>query len=1038
MYLKDLGEFLRSFEIKPNGTYDIFLGAGCSVAAGIPLGIALIWEFKRKLYCDHFKINEEKFSDFELETNKNEIQKYFDQQVGFPILDSSEEYSFYFEKCYPQSIDRKLFIQSKVREKKPTLGHRCLGALIISEKIKCIWTSNFDELIENGIKIVDIGKSFVVISEDNKNQIGKIENQYLPKLIKLHGDYRYDKLQNISEELQDLDSKLREYFYQHNTSNGLIIVGYDGNDNSIMSVLEKSLNCDNQFPSGLIWCILKGTKLNERVIKIVNRVNEKNKTSGFLEINSFDEFLYDLYTRCNLKYSEIENIAENLFKKRKPFLFQQSNPNTTPIKLNALQIIKYPNTFYSFDTSIEKWSQLKEIILDKSISAALYKNKIFAFCELEEIKKVFGNKILSEISLKDVETKWFDREDSIFKSMLYDLIAHNLINKYGLQCSESKKRKFYLKNKKINKSGLPNYLTIYEALEIRLDHRKKCFWLLLLPTVEILDSRDLSIFSQTGKKLAKLEKQLIINKIISERYNSVADLHLNKWLYFLKQKLNSLVFSLGDFKIEIADKFTFAGYKFNDQNYFFQGLSNEIEPQLSFHIFEKNYQSIHPLKGLDSFGPYDSSFKNDKDLSNVKIALISPRSSFNKIIAQLNSLLQNKRPLTEPDYLIEYQGFSTIYKKYLEIPNNPENKLCVFIEDKDTNGKTHVEFYEMLKRKIDYFDTLRGDFDLLIIYFPVIWQRFRELKNENTYFDLHDSVKIYCAKKNIKVQFIEDKSINYKDQAKVLWWLSLAIYVKSNGIPWKNKIIDPDTAFIGLGYAIRSSQQNRMVIGCSQLFDSFGRGLRFLLQPIERPVYYGKNPFMSREDARRLIIKLREAYFKMDPNLKLNKLVVHKTSHFTHEEIEGIAQATEGIDKVELLQIQQFSPWRGIRLNKVQKEITACNYPILRGTSIQLDDFSFLLWTHGSVMNDELAGINRNYYQGGRGIPIPLIVKRFRGSDSHEVIIKELLNLTKMNWNGCQLYKVLPVTLDFSKILSGMAKQNELLRNIPYDFRFFM
>ena len=39
---------------------------------------------------------------------------------------------------------------------------------------------------------------------------------------------------------------------------------------------------------------------------------------------------------------EIENIAETLFKKRRPFLFQHSDPNTTPVKLNALQVIKYP------------------------------------------------------------------------------------------------------------------------------------------------------------------------------------------------------------------------------------------------------------------------------------------------------------------------------------------------------------------------------------------------------------------------------------------------------------------------------------------------------------------------------------------------------------------------------------------------------------------------------------------------------------------------------------------------------------------------
>ena len=45
MKAKKISEFLRSFEVKPAGTYDLFLGAGCSVAAGIPSGSALIWEF---------------------------------------------------------------------------------------------------------------------------------------------------------------------------------------------------------------------------------------------------------------------------------------------------------------------------------------------------------------------------------------------------------------------------------------------------------------------------------------------------------------------------------------------------------------------------------------------------------------------------------------------------------------------------------------------------------------------------------------------------------------------------------------------------------------------------------------------------------------------------------------------------------------------------------------------------------------------------------------------------------------------------------
>ena len=197
---------------------------------------------------------------------------------------------------------------------------------------------------------------------------------------------------------------------------------------------------------------------------------------------------------------------------------------------------------------------------------------------------------------------------------------------------------------------------------------------------------------------------------------------------------------------------------------------------------------------------------------------------------------------------------------------------------------------------------------------------------------------------------------------------------------------------------------------------------------------------MSKEDARKLVLKLKEAYFRLDGNSKLEKLVIHKVLHYTHDEMQGIAEALDGIDKVELLQIQKYSNWRAIRGIKEagSGKITIHDYPVQRGTVIQLDDFSFLLWTHGSVMDSDVAGLGKDYYQSSRGIPAPLLVRRFRGTDPIETTVKEILALTKMNWNGGELYKTLPVTLDFSKRLARYAKQAETLQAVPYDFRFFM
>lgn len=194
---------------------------------------------------------------------------------------------------------------------------------------------------------------------------------------------------------------------------------------------------------------------------------------------------------------------------------------------------------------------------------------------------------------------------------------------------------------------------------------------------------------------------------------------------------------------------------------------------------------------------------------------------------------------------------------------------------------------------------------------------------------------------------------------------------------------------------------------------------------------------MSKEDAFRLVSNIRNTYNRIDPAIGLKKIIIHKTTHFTREEIEGINNALTGINDIELLQIQQFCDWRALKLKKNPQtgKHEFDGYPIERGSIIQIDEYSFLLWTHGVVQSPEFS---RTYYQGKRGIPVPLLVRRFMGKTSIEDVASDILKFTKMNWNGAELYKTLPVTIDFSKRLSIMGKQLEELGSNAYDFRYFI
>jgi len=148
----------------------------------------------------------------------------------------------------------------------------------------------------------------------------------------------------------------------------------------------------------------------------------------------------------------------------------------------------------------------------------------------------------------------------------------------------------------------------------------------------------------------------------------------------------------------------------------------------------------------------------------------------------------------------------------------------------------------------------------------------------------------------------------------------------------------------------------------------------------------------------------------------------------------GIATALSGIENIELLQIQQDTSWRAIAFDP--KRRAANMFPLYRGTAIPLDRFSFLLWTQGDVLG--IAGSGRHYYQEKRGIPAPLLIRRFRGKESLKDSAADVLKLTKMNWNNHQLYSRMPVTISLATRIAQIAKQVQSSWPIPYDFRYFL
>jgi len=455
------------------------------------------------------------------------------------------------------------------------------------------------------------------------------------------------------------------------------------------------------------------------------------------------------------------------------------------------------------------------------------------------------------------------------------------------------------------------------------------------------------------------------------------------------------------------------------------------EPILRFHISDKTKVSASKIGGLYEWGPLDASYPVRFVLNPIKICVVAPKHKA-KVAENLLRDLLNPFDFEEQDfYLKTYPGFRRIYGVGLEIE-------CLYLFEWEN---TSIE--QLFRIYANFIDKAKGEhsFDILIAFFPKELEGILEKNRSLGRFYLHDRIKLFSAVHSVKIQLIRESKVPDKREysgkmyCRYLWWLSSAIYVKSGGVLHSPEDISERVLYVGLSYAIPRS--GRIIIGVSQLFDEYGNSIKIDLFPTPHFFLRGPNPYLNERGAHELFSRILEHYRRVRGKFP-SKVIVHKTTPFKSQEINGIYRALRSLDRVELLWLQRNHPFRSVRFYPLSSDNPPQphGYPVLRGTTVLIESNSFLLWTSGSIETNGL-----NYYQEGRYIPIPLLVTRFRGNDTLEEVAYDILKLTKLNWNNLQYYNKLPVTIDFASRIARISKLIENIRDIntlPHDFRFYI
>ncbi|OAB78407.1 SIR2 family protein [Cochleicola gelatinilyticus] len=264
-----------------NPNYSLLLGAGCSVTSGIKSASTLIGKWEKEIYLqDNPEITE---------FNSEEAEQYFKSQMWF---DSRNAYSSLFEKKYDLPRQRRMFIEKAVRDKLPSIGYAYLIKLVENNYLKTLFTTNFDDLLNEAFYQYSNERPILCAHDSSINSITITSKR--PKIIKLHGDYLFDDIKSTLRETESLEENIKNKFIEFSKDYGLIVVGYGGNDRSIIDILTYLLKNEEYFKNGIYWCLREDSEINEDLRKLLwkDRVY-------YVKIDGYDEFMAEVHSNLN-------------------------------------------------------------------------------------------------------------------------------------------------------------------------------------------------------------------------------------------------------------------------------------------------------------------------------------------------------------------------------------------------------------------------------------------------------------------------------------------------------------------------------------------------------------------------------------------------------------------------------------------------------------------------------------------------------------------------------------------------------------------
>jgi len=256
----------------------------------------MISHFKAQLFCQETKLPRREV-DATDPLWVERIDDFFKSQHILPPPGDPAEYAKAFEAVYPSELDRRTYIDSQVSLGRPSFAHRVLASLLSTGKAPCVFTTNFDNLVETATTVAgqllepSKRRNLVVAAIDSSERAKRCldENDW-PLLAKIHGDFQSVELKNTEGELAAQDARMRAVLIEACSRFALIVVGYSGRDASVVQALKDVLKERASFPGGIYWVTRSPSELLPAVRELLLAIISKGAEAHIVQSQNFDEF----------------------------------------------------------------------------------------------------------------------------------------------------------------------------------------------------------------------------------------------------------------------------------------------------------------------------------------------------------------------------------------------------------------------------------------------------------------------------------------------------------------------------------------------------------------------------------------------------------------------------------------------------------------------------------------------------------------------------------------------------------------------------